>query len=103
MTQSSAENSVAELAELFRLPGETTRLRIVPACLDTPIAVNIIASKPDLSSSLVSHQLRLLRTARIVKADRHGKQVFCAAAGQHITGALADMPEHIAESHMEAD
>jgi DNA-binding transcriptional ArsR family regulator len=45
----------------------------------------------------------LLRAARIVKADRHGKQVFYAAADQHISGVLADMLEHIAEPHTEAD
>jgi len=51
----------------------------------------------------VSHHLRLLRTARIVKADRQGKQVFYAAADQHISSVLADMLEHIVEEHTEAD
>ncbi len=101
--QSPIESSISELADLFRLLGDTTRLRIVLACLDTPIAVNEIASTLDLSSSLVSHHLRLLRAARIVKADRHGKQVFYAAADQHISGVLADMLEHIAEPHTDAD
>lgn len=103
MTQSSVENSATELADLFRLLGDPTRLRIVLVCLDAPIAVNDIASKLDLSNSLVSHHLRLLRAARIVKADRHGKQVFYAAADQHISGVLAYMLEHIAEPHTEAD
>jgi DNA-binding transcriptional ArsR family regulator len=97
------DSNVTELADLFHLLGDTTRLRIVLACLDIPIAVNDIASKLDLSNSLVSHHLRLLRAARIVKADRHGKQVFYAAADQHISGVLADMLEHIAEPHTEAD
>lgn len=100
---STAESNVGELADLFHLLGDTTRLRIVLACLDEPIAVNDIASKLDLSNSLVSHHLRLLRAARIVKADRHGKQVFYAAADQHISGVLADMLEHIAEPHTEAE
>jgi DNA-binding transcriptional ArsR family regulator len=103
MTASTADSNVAELADLFRLLGDPTRLRIVLACLDTPIAVNDIANKLDLSNSLVSHHLRLLRAARIVQADRHGKQVFYAAADQHISGVLADMLEHIAEPHTEAD
>ena len=101
--QAPLESSISELADLFRLLGDTTRLRIVLACLDTPIAVNDIASTLDLSNSLVSHHLRLLRAARIVKADRHGKQVFYAAADQHISGVLADMLEHIAEPHTDAD
>ncbi len=103
MSLSGADSSVAELADLFRLLGDATRLRIVLACLDLPIAVNDIAGKLDLSNSLVSHHLRLLRAARIVKADRQGKQVFYSAADQHISGVLADMLEHIAEPHTEAD
>lgn len=103
MTHSRVENSVAELADLFRLLGDNTRLRIVLTCLDAPIAVNDIASKLDLSNSLVSHHLRLLKAARIVKADRHGKQVFYSTADQHISDILTNMLEHIAEPHPEAD
>lgn len=103
MSPSNPDSAVAELADLFRLLGDTTRLRIVLACLEMPIAVNDIASKLDLSSSLVSHHLRLLRAARIVKADRQGRQVFYASADQHISGVLTDMLEHIAEPYTEAD
>lgn len=103
MPATAPENSIAELADLFHLLGDSTRLRIVLACLDKPIAVNDIAGKLELSNSLVSHHLRLLRAARIVKADRQGKQIFYAAADQHISGVLADMLEHIAEPHMETD
>lgn len=103
MSAATVDSKVAELADLFRLLGDTTRLRIVMACLDVPIAVNDIASKLDLSNSLVSHHLRLLRAARIVKSERHGKQVFYAAADQHISAMLADMLEHIAEPHPEPD
>lgn len=91
------EQQVDELADLFHLLGDPTRLRIVLSCLDRPIAVGDIATGLDLSSSLVSHHLRLLRAARIVKAERQGKQVFYAAADAHISGLLANMFEHIAE------
>jgi len=103
MSSPDADSFIAELADLFRLLGDTTRLRIVLACLDMPIAVNDIANKLNLSNSLVSHHLRLLRAARIVKADRHGKQVFYVTADQHISRMLTDMLEHIAEPHTEAD
>ena len=103
MSSFDTDSSIAELADLFRLLGDATRLRIVLACLNTPIAVNDIANTLDLSNSLVSHHLRLLRAARIVKADRHGKQVFYVAADQHISRVLTDMLEHIAEPHTEAD
>jgi DNA-binding transcriptional ArsR family regulator len=91
------DQAVDQLADLFHLLGDPTRLRIVLACLAQPIAVGDIAAALDLSSSLVSHHLRLLRAARIVKAERQGKQVFYAAADAHISGMLADMLEHIAE------
>jgi len=91
------DNDVAQLADLFHLLGDPTRLRIVLSCLDAPIAVGEIATGLQLSSSLVSHHLRLLRAARIVKAERQGKQVFYSAADAHISGVLADMLEHIAE------
>jgi DNA-binding transcriptional ArsR family regulator len=93
----TTDDAVNQLADLFHLLGEPTRLRIVLACLPAPIAVGDMAAALDLSSSLVSHHLRLLRAARIVKAERQGKQVFYSAADAHITGVLADMLEHIAE------
>ena len=97
------DSDVVELADMFRLLGDTTRLRIVLACLDDPISVGDIAGQLELSPSLVSHHLRLLRAARVVKAERQGKQVFYAAADQHVSGVLADMLEHIAEPHQDAD
>ena len=99
----ATDSDVAELADMFRLLGDTTRLRIVLACLDEPISVGDIAGQLELSPSLVSHHLRLLRAARVVKADRQGKQVFYAAADQHVSGVLADMLEHIAEPHPDTD
>lgn len=91
------DNDIAQLADLFHLLGDPTRLRIVLSCLPAPIAVGDIAAQLQLSSSLVSHHLRLLRAARIVKSERQGKQVFYTAADAHISGVLADMLEHIAE------
>jgi DNA-binding transcriptional ArsR family regulator len=97
MILSDFEHAVEEVADLFHLLGDPTRLRIVLACLAQPTAVGDIAAALDLSSSLVSHHLRLLRAARIVKAERQGKQVFYAAADAHISTLLANMFEHIAE------
>ena len=90
-------NAVDEVADLFHLLGDPTRLRIVLACLAQPTPVGEIATALALSSSLVSHHLRLLRAARIVKAERQGKQVFYAAADAHIGTLLATIFEHVAE------
>jgi DNA-binding transcriptional ArsR family regulator len=96
-TSPDIDNLVDELADLFHLLGDPTRLRIVLACLAQPTSVGEIAARLALSSSLVSHHLRLLRAARIVKAERQGKQVFYTAADAHISGLLANMFEHLAE------
>lgn len=90
-------DTIVPLADLFRLLGDPTRLRIVLACLDERRAVGAIAEALGLSSSLVSHHLRLLRAARIVCAQRQGKQVFYLAADRHISAMLAGMLEHVAE------
>jgi DNA-binding transcriptional ArsR family regulator len=82
--------TIVPLADLFRL-------RIVLACVDERRAVGAIAQGLGLSSSLVSHHLRLLRAARIVRAERQGKQVFYLAADRHISAMLAGMLEHVAE------
>ena len=98
-----AEDRAAELADLFRLLGDASRLRIVLSCLDAPISVTEIANRLELSGSLVSHHLRLLRAARILRAERQGKNVFYAAADDHIRCVILDMLEHTAEPRGEED
>ena len=88
----------AELAEIFRLLGDPTRLRIVIACLAGPESVSVLAERIGASQSLVSHHLRLLRATRILRAERRGKQVFYSAADDHIRDVLGDMIEHVGEA-----
>jgi len=92
-----AQDHAAELADLFRLLGDTTRLRIVLECTAAERPVNEIAERLELSASLVSHHLRLLKAARIVRAERQGKQVYYSAADDHITCVVTDMLEHVRE------
>lgn len=92
-----ADDRVPLLADLFRLLGDPTRLNIVLCCITRPVSVGAIADALGLSASLVSHHLRLLRAARIMRADRQGKQVFYIAADRHISDMLADMLEHVIE------
>ena len=98
----SSDEAVSQLADLFRLMGDTSRLRIILSSLHEPISVSDIAEKLDLSQSLVSHHLRLLRAARVVRSERRGKQVFYVAADEHIQCVIEDMVAHIAEpDHLE--
>ncbi|MBB6321243.1 ArsR/SmtB family transcription factor [Paraburkholderia tropica] len=98
----SVDERIAPLADLFRLLGDPTRLKIVLVCVAGRRAVGAIADALGLSPSLVSHHLRLLRAARIVRAEREGKQVFYAADDAHIgamlAGMLAGMLAHVAEA-----
>ena len=97
------EDHAPQLADLFRLLGDASRLRIVITCLDAPVTVGDIAERLSLSPSLVSHHLRLLRAARVVRATRQGRNVFYIAADQHIRTVITDMLEHVAEPSDEDD
>ncbi|MBB3144648.1 DNA-binding transcriptional ArsR family regulator [Phyllobacterium trifolii] len=85
------------LAETFRLLGDPTRLRILFFCLDEPRSVGDIATSLDLSQSLVSHHLRLLRGARLVRGNRQAKQIFYELADKHVSDMLVDMAHHVCE------
>ena len=77
--------------------GDPTRLRIILICLNDPISVGEIAIRLDLSPSLVSHHLRLLRAARVLRAERRGKQMFYSALDDHIRCVIDDMVAHVGE------
>jgi len=94
-----SDAQIAVIAETYRLLGDPTRLRVLLACLATPIAVGDIAKAVNASPSLVSHHLRLLRAARLVRGTRRNKQVFYETADDHIAHMLTDMIEHAMEDH----
>ncbi|MDA0261121.1 MAG: metalloregulator ArsR/SmtB family transcription factor [Proteobacteria bacterium] len=87
------------LAEMFRLMGDHTRLRIVLLiCATGRVPVGNIATQLQISPSLVSHHLRLLRAARIVRTERQGRQIFYSPADAHIERVIDDMATHVTES-----
>lgn len=92
-----SQNELTILAETFRLLGDPSRLRILLACMAASSPVGEIAARLDLSQSLVSHHLRLLRAARLVKGVRHARHVFYEIADSHVSQVLQDMATHIAE------
>lgn len=91
-------DQATELAEVFHLLGDSNRLRLVCACLDEAISVHELAERLGISSSLVSHHLRLLRAARLMRPEKRGRQVFYQAADEHVRRIVADMVEHMAEA-----
>ncbi|MFC7475369.1 ArsR/SmtB family transcription factor [Dankookia sp. GCM10030260] len=97
------DDQVVELAEMFRLMSDPTRLKIILACLDEAASVGAMAERLGISASLVSHHLRLLRAARLLQADRRGRQVFYAVQDEHIRSMLSDMVDHVAEVDADID
>ena len=97
METSVSDDLIPQVADTFKLMGDPSRLAILILCLNGPVAVGDIAGKLALSPSLVSHHLRLLRGARLVRSERRGKQVFYEAEDHHIRCVVADMMEHAAE------
>ncbi|MDP0930001.1 metalloregulator ArsR/SmtB family transcription factor [Paracoccus onubensis] len=98
---SMSQHDMTILAETFRLLGDATRLRILFFCLPEPKSVGHIAESLELSQTLVSHHLRLLRGARLVRGERRSKQVFYEIADNHVSDMLIDMATHIDEDHTE--
>jgi ArsR family transcriptional regulator, lead/cadmium/zinc/bismuth-responsive transcriptional repressor len=98
---SITDDQAVELAEMFKLMGDPNRLKIILACLNEPTCVSDLAAQGQLSPSLVSHHLRLLRAARILRAERRSKQVFYAPADDHIRRMIADMIAHVSEPEPE--
>jgi DNA-binding transcriptional ArsR family regulator len=86
--------AVASIAETCRLLGDPTRLRVLLACMAQPIAVGDIAAAVSVSPSLVSHHLRLLRAARLVRGERRDRRVFYALSDDHIRHMLGDLIAH---------
>jgi len=91
------QDHLIELSEVFKLLGDPTRLAILITCMDEEKSVGEIVDIVDASQSLVSHHLRLLRGARLVKPRREGRQMFYKAHDEHITCTLKDMIDHVAE------
>ena len=97
--ETPSQQNVTILAETFRLLGDPTRLRILFFCLHSPKSVGDIAESLGLSQTLVSHHLRLLRGARLVRSERQARQVFYELSDHHVRDMLQDMATHIEEDH----
>ena len=84
-------------AELFKMFGDPTRLKLLAALLGQEMCVCDLSELLGISQSAVSHQLRLLRTSRLVKNRRDGKTIFYALADDHIITILNQGLNHIEE------
>jgi len=85
------------LAQIFSLLGDRTRVRILHGLMGRELCVCDISAVLGMTSSAVSHQLRLLRTAKLVKARKEGKNVFYSLDDGHVHSLLAQGLEHVLE------
>ena len=87
-----------DLAELFKIFGDSTRVKILYALLEAEeLCVCDIASLMDVTQSAVSHQLRVLKSSKLVKFCKEGKTVYYSLADDHVCRILSQGMEHICE------
>ena len=89
--------TVDAIADVFRLLGDPTRVRLVDALTHGERCVCDLAALVGLSESAVSHQLRLLRTAHLVRVRRAGRQAFYSLDDHHVVGLVHDTRKHVEE------
>lgn len=86
-----------DLAELFKVFGDSTRIRILYAMFDSELCVSDIADRLQLSQSSVSHQLRILKSSKLVKCRREGKSIFYSLDDDHVRKIISMGLEHVEE------
>ena len=91
------EDTLYDLTELFRVFGDSTRMRILYALFTAELCVCDIAALLGLSQSAVSHQLRALKNVRLVKPRREGKTVFYSLSDSHVQTIIGQGLEHVRE------
>lgn len=89
--------SLTDMAELFRLFGDPTRLKILCSLSQQELCVCDLSNLIGMTQSAVSHQLRQLKQGRLVKSRREGKTIFYSLADDHVETVLAQGMEHINE------
>lgn len=88
-------DQIAEVADILRLLGEPSRLRILLACLAAPSPVGELADRVGIPRALVSHHLRLLRASRLLRAERRGKQITYLPIDERVRCIVVDLAHHV--------
>ncbi len=91
------EDELYDLAELFKVFGDSTRIRILYVLFEAEVCVCDLAQALHMTQSAVSHQLKILKQSKLVKSRREGKSVFYSLADGHVRTIIAQGREHINE------
>ena len=92
-----AEETLYDLAELFKVFGDTTRIKIICALFESEMCVCDLSALLNISQSAISHQLRVLKSARLVKFRRAGKVIYYSLDDEHIKQIFDAGLHHITE------
>lgn len=95
--KSASEETLCDLADLFKIFGDSTRLRILFALFDTEMCVMHISQRLGMTSSAISHQLKVLKDNNLVACRREGKTIFYYLADDHVHTIVAQGYEHLKE------
>ena len=91
------ETELYDLAELFKVFGDSTRIRILFVLFEAEVCVCDLAKVLNMTQSAISHQLRILKQNKLVNSRREGKSVFYSLADGHVRTIIAQGREHIEE------
>ena len=91
------EDEMYDLAELFKCFGDSTRIRILCVLLEGEFCVGDISEALNMTQSAVSHQLKLLKQAKLIAGTREGKQILYSLADEHVRSIISIGLEHIEE------
>lgn len=91
------ETELYDLAELFKVFGDSTRIRILFVLFEAEVCVCDLAEVLHMTQSAISHQLKILKQSKLVKARREGKSVFYSLADDHVRSIIDQGREHIEE------
>lgn len=91
------EIMAADLADTFKVFGDTTRIRILAALYQKEICVQELAEELGMNQSAISHQLKVLKLNKLIKGRRDGKQIYYSLADDHVSTILSMGLEHLSE------
>ena len=98
----ATEEEIFDLADLFKIFGDSTRIKIIYLIYKNKLCVNDIAQSLDMTHSAVSHQLKNLKSSRLVKSEKQGKEVYYTLDDEHIEKIFRLSLEHIKEGKSNA-
>ena len=91
------ETTLYDLAELFKVFGDSTRIRILFVLFEAEVCVCDLAQALNMTQSAISHQLKILKQCKLVKSRREGKSIFYSLADDHVRTIIAQVCDHIEE------